>query len=55
MLYIELLFILLKLYGRICIIQRMMLEAVRNAQRQFPTKVFYGEEAASLMKIGDKG
>ena len=49
--------ILLKnqLYGRICVVQRMMLDAVKTAQRQFPTKVYYKEEAAALIKIGDKG
>ena len=44
-----------QLYGRICVVQRMMLEAVKTAQRQFPTKIYYREEAAALIKIGDKG
>ena len=44
-----------QLYGRICIVQKMMLEAVKSAQRKFPTRIFYKEEAASLIKIGDKG
>ena len=33
----------------------MMLEAVKSAQRQFPTRIFYKQEAAALIKIGDKG
>ena len=44
-----------QLYGRICIVQKMMLEAVKSAQRQFPTRIFYKQEAAALIKIGDKG
>jgi len=43
-----------QLYGRICIVQKMMLEAVKSAQRQFPTRIFYKQEAAALIKIGDK-
>ena len=32
----------------------MMLDAVKHAQRQFPTKLYYREEAAALITIGDK-
>ena len=32
----------------------MMLDAVKHAQRQFPTRLYYREEAAALISIGDK-
>ena len=31
-----------------------MLDAVKHAQRQFPTRLYYREEAAALINIGDK-
>jgi len=44
-----------QLFGRISVIQSMMLESVKDAQRQFPTVIYYREEAANLVKVGDKG
>lgn len=44
-----------QLFGRISVIQAMMLDSVKDAQRQFPTVIYYREEAATLIKVGDKG
>ena len=44
-----------QLFGRISVVQAMMLEAVKTAQRHFPSVIYYREEAAQLIKIGDKG
>ena len=44
-----------QLFGRISVIQSMMLESVKDAQRQFPTIIYYKEEAQQRIKIGDKG
>merc|ERR1719285_1570145 len=41
-----------QLICRVCIVQQMMLDAVKHAQRQFPTKLYYREEAAALITIG---
>ena len=40
--------------SKVCVTQQMMLDAVKHAQRQFPTRLYYREEAAALINIGDK-
>ena len=44
-----------QIFGRIHSVQEMMLIAVKNAQREFPSVIYFREEAAQLIKIGDKG
>ena len=44
-----------QLFGRISVVQAMMLDAVKDAQRQFPSVIYYREQAAQLITVGDKG
>ena len=44
-----------QLFGRISVVQAMMLDAVKDAQRQFPSVIYYREEAAQMITVGDKG
>jgi hypothetical protein len=44
-----------QIFGRIHSVQEMMLNAVKNAQREFPSVIYFREEASKLIKVGDKG
>lgn len=43
-----------QLFGRIHSVQEMMLFSVKDAQREFPSVIYFREEAAQLIKVGDK-
>jgi len=44
-----------QIFGRIHSVQEMMLNAVKNAQREFPSVIYFREDASKLIKVGDKG
>ncbi|CBY14242.1 unnamed protein product [Oikopleura dioica] len=43
-----------QIFGRIHSVQEMMLNAVKNAQREFPSVIYFREDASKLIKVGDK-